>query len=176
MYCKTKVVRLVHLDYACVQESEVIGLRLKVENLERSIIDQRIMSNGVSERNVDILRQLEHVREKGQEDVAVIDDLKTQLAQRLVLEESSAAERETLELQVTSMKAEIAASRLLNVESRQELVDRADELTEQLNELQAKYQKEESQSKLFDDYKKRAQVALKKVTVYVTLFLTLNAY
>ena len=155
------------------KDSEILSLRLKLDNLERATGDQRVMSSELAERYGDAQREL--TRSKN-----------TILEQGLHIEE---VQRELQRaISATSGLASEAASSQAKAEENRQLVIEAEERIEQSNleweaktvafnlsyeskisELQfenenliIRLKAEDDTAKALEDYKKRAQIALKK--------------
>lgn len=151
-----------------------MGLRLKMENSERSGSDTRLKVNELAERYGEAQREITRLRSVVEERVAeavilteqrdvgaaallTCEAQRTDLAQRLQqLEEQAEAQLALHESGLQELKAELAAQRGAAAEEMARL--RAE-----VEAAQGRLRLEEDSAGNLDNYKKRAQLALKKV-------------
>jgi len=151
-----------------------LGLRLKMENAERSGSDTRLKVSELAERYGEAQREITRLRSVVEERLAeatILTELRDQgaaalvtceaqredLAQRLhQLEEQAATQVDSHERSLRELKAELSAQKGMAEEQLAQL--RAE-----VEAAHGRLRLEEDSAGNLDNYKKRAQLALKKV-------------
>ena len=166
-------------------ESEVLTMRLKLETMENSLSDERETNDGLAEKNGELQRELARAKDTLGEKNLTIESLKS--------------EATTLEALVNNLKAEIGglqeANDVLRIEGKglqemrvadrislqQQLKDMEESTEEKLRQLReekdslsSRLKAENATAASLDEYKKRAQAAVKKVSLLQLQSLSLS--
>ena len=132
------------------KESEFMSLRLKLENAERGTGDQRAMASELAERYGDVQRELSRTKTSIQGHLLTIENLQTDKKET---EERFADMNEKYTNALEQVR--IAA------EARKGHERRVRDLLEERERMEDKLRSDEDSAKVLDEYKKRAQLALK---------------
>ena len=132
------------------KESEFMSLRLKLENAERGTGDQRAMASELAERYGDVQRELSRTKTSIQGHLLTIENLQTDKKET---EEKFADMNEKYTNALEQVR--IAA------EARKDHERRVRDLLEERERMEDKLRSDEDSAKVLDEYKKRAQLALK---------------
>ncbi len=152
----------------------MISLRLKLENLERSSSDHRLRTGELAERYGEAQREITRSHESLKEQTTQIeqfkievDGLNTNIA--TLTEEKESALRELKEVQSTAARSDrqlqLDISALNEQIAQLEATHRAHiaEFQLELSSMQSRAKMDSESADVLDGYKKRAQVAMKKV-------------
>lgn len=163
-------------------------MRLKIENSERSGSDLRLKVGELAERYGETQRELTRLREAAEErqlDATALMEERDGLAEALVVCEGARDELlSRLKSTEEQLPVQLAAHDTRIAELQSQLSRRGEEFSEQLAQLRAevdaahsRLRVEEDSAGNLDNYKKRAQIALKKVRLHVLcLFLVNNTH
>ena len=132
------------------KESEFMSLRLKLENAERGTGDQRAMASELAERYGDVQRELSRTKTSIQGHLLTIESLQTD-------------KKETDETfaDVTEKYTNALEQIRIATEARKDHERRVRELLEERERIEDKLRSDEDSAKVLEEYKKRAQLALK---------------
>ena len=155
------------------KESEVLSLRLKLENAERTVSDQRAMSSELTDRYGEVQRELSRSKEKVAEQILQIEELQRELQSAVSATSGLAAEATATQDKLEQEKVSAARlqERLVSVGAEWEgklssiqktLSAKITELQTENENLLQRLRSEDETAKALEEYKKRAQIALKK--------------
>ena len=133
------------------KESELMSLRLKLENAERGTGDQRAMAAELADRYGETQRELSRAKTAVQEHLLTIESLQRDLR---TSEENAAI--------VAQEKASALDKLQQEEDARAALERRVGELMDERESVEDKLRSGEDSAKVLEEYKKRAQLALKK--------------
>lgn len=133
------------------KESEVLSLRMKLENTERGSADQRRLSAELSERYGETQRELSRTKTTIQEHLLTIENLHQDLKvqQELVILLGKEKEESKIRIKASSLTQELLETRIRELEEEKDIVE---------NQLKS----DDDAARVLEEYKKRAQMALKK--------------
>ena len=132
------------------KESEFMSLRLKLENAERGTGDQRAMASELAERYGDLQRELSRTKTSIQGHLLTIENLQTD-------------KKETDEKFADVTEKYINALEQIRIaaEAQKDHERRVRELLDERERIEDKLRSDEDSAKVLEEYKKRAQLALK---------------
>ena len=133
------------------KDAELAALRLKLDHAERDTGDQRTMAADIADRYGDTQRELSRAKTTIEEHLLTIDSL--QRDQRSMEEQISI---------VTNEKSLALEKLRVAEEARMAFERRITELLEEHEKVEDKLRQDEDTAKVLEEYKKRAQSALKK--------------
>ena len=152
----------------------MLAFRLKTENSDRSSSDLRLKATELGERYGEAQRELSRLREVVSEQQQQLDLMQAALDSADITAQNFAVEKEALTLRIDSLQVHCTdlehkhQQQLGQVEASKEVAMR--ECNEQVAQLQAELASvssrlltENDSAGNLDNYKKRAQLALKKV-------------
>jgi hypothetical protein len=133
------------------KESEVLSLRMKLENTERGSADQRRLSAELSERYGETQRELSRTKSTIQEHLLTTENLHQDLKvqQELVILLGKEKEEGKIKIKSSSLTQETLESRIRELEEEKDILE---------NQLKS----DDDAARVLEEYKKRAQMALKK--------------
>jgi chromosome segregation ATPase len=157
---------------ATKHESECVALKLKLENAENAIHDAKIKRSKDEETISALTRDIARHKQRADESEMSGQYLEEECSQLRTQVRTLAAEKETVteslaqaQGQVHTLTQQLSAH---TQESKQQADTQSAALRQQLTDahtqvqaLQAQLEAEQANNKLFEDYKKRAQLALK---------------
>eukprot|EP00597_Dinobryon_sp_UTEXLB2267_P010045 CAMPEP_0170098556 /NCGR_PEP_ID=MMETSP0020_2-20130122/495_1 /TAXON_ID=98059 /ORGANISM="Dinobryon sp., Strain UTEXLB2267" /LENGTH=829 /DNA_ID=CAMNT_0010321007 /DNA_START=18 /DNA_END=2507 /DNA_ORIENTATION=- len=155
------------------KESELLSLRLKLENMERSSSDYKVKTTELAERFAEAQREIHRGQDRAKESSAKLAAL--QMDRDGLAEQLSSLQREREELkgrvnecsQLTTEREQRCEEELRACKQRCEQIERESQATifgleMQVSDLSERVKMEASTASVLDDYKKRAQLAIKK--------------
>mmetsp|Transcript_16322 Transcript_16322/g.15637 ORF Transcript_16322/g.15637 Transcript_16322/m.15637 type:complete len:964 (+) Transcript_16322:207-3098(+) len=133
------------------KESEILSLRMKLDNTERGSADQRRLSAELSERYGETQRELSRTKSTIQEHLITIENLQKDLKvqQDFMILHSKENEESKIQIKSSSIKQEILETRIRELEEGKDMLE---------NQLKS----DDDAARVLEEYKKRAQMALKK--------------
>lgn len=155
------------------KESELLSLRLKLENLERSAGDQRALSAELADRYGETQRELTRAKNTIAEQMLQIQELQKELEGAVSATSGLATDAAAAQEKVDEEKAKVAKLQEKNVallmewqgkmaEATKTHATKVTELKLENETLLMRLKSEDESGKALEEYKKRAQVALKK--------------
>ena len=160
----------------------MLSLKLKFENLERTSSDVRIASTSTTEKLADTQKELSRLRSKIADDASLIGELRAENSSTKELCNAIANEKDEILVKLDEANSTIydlqekSSLAIKELESKHNAI--LTDLTAKMTSLEAdnRYMSEkalddENLTKTLDEYKKRAQNALKKVHLFVSLIM-----
>ena len=155
------------------KESELLSLRLKLENSERVVGDQRAMATELADRFSDTQRELSRAKVSLEENALLVGELQRELQQAISATSGLASEATATQQKLEEEEKKVAklteksASLVAEWEAKLSASNKSHaqkiaELQLEKESLLLRVKSEDETATALDEYKKRAQVALRK--------------
>jgi len=165
-------------------ESEVLTMKLKLETMENSLSDEKEAREGLAEKNGELQRELARAKETVSEKDLTIESLKAEASNLEEVVNHLKSENGSLHEASDLLRSEVRGLQEVRDSDRSSLQqqmktmeasmgERLRELKEENESLSSRLKAENAAAASLDEYKKRAQTAVKKVNNSTTTYITI---